>query len=60
MVPPQNFMFYEEPHDELLLRNGIRQIYLADVMLQQGMGLIDFDAILGDCPGTTCDHGGRG
>lgn len=60
MVPPQKLMLHEEPHEELLLRNGTRQIYLADVMLQQGMALINFDAILGDCPGTTCDHGGRG
>lgn len=60
MVPPKKLMLHEDPHDELLLRNGTRQIYLADVMLQQGMGLIDFDATLGDCPGTTCDHGGRG
>lgn len=41
----------EEPHGEILLRNGIGQIYLVEVTSEQGMGLNDVDAILGDCQG---------
>lgn len=50
-------MSHEEPHNETLLRNGIRQLYLVEVTMEHGVGLIDGDSVLGECQGTTCDPG---